>query len=286
MERIQAAIQKAKEQRGGDYVPPAARVPAGSPGPASGPVPGAAAGRRPVVDPGPVWESLKPFTPAPALMRRNRIVTVERSDPAHLSFDRMRTKILRQMREKGWNSLAITSPSSGCGKTMLSLNLAFSFAHQKDVRTVLMDVDLRRPAVAKTLGLREDHSVAAVLQGTGTLQEHFVRYGQGLAIATSARPAGHPAELLQHPAAGRALAEMKRGLQPDVVIFDMPPMLSCDDVLAFHQHYDCALLVAAAEVSTLDEIDKCERELAEHTNVLGVILNKCRYTTEKYGYYY
>jgi hypothetical protein len=57
-------------------------------------------------------------------------------------------------------------------------------------------------------------------------------------------------------------------------------------VLAFHQHYDCALLVAAAEVSTLDEIDKCERELAEHTNVMGVILNKCRYTTEKYGYYY
>jgi protein-tyrosine kinase len=285
MERIQAAIQKAKEQRGG-YAPPAARAPAGPPGPASGPVPGAAAGRRPAVDPGPVWESLKSFTPAPALMRRNRIVTVERSDPAHLSFDRMRTKILRQMREKGWNSLAITSPTSGCGKTMLALNLAFSFAHQKDVRTVLMDVDLRRPAVARTLGLREDHSVATMLQGTGTLQEHFVRYGHGLAIASSARPAGHPAELLQHPAAGRALAEMKRSLQPDLVIFDMPPMLSCDDVLAFQQHYDCALLVAAAEVSTLDEIDKCERELAEQTNVLGVILNKCRYTTEKYGYYY
>ena len=58
----------------------------------------------------------------------------------------------------------------------------------------------------------------------------------------------------------------------------MPPMLMSDDAMAFLPHVDCVLLVAAAEKSRLDEVDKCEQELAEQTNVLGVVLNKCRYT--------
>ena len=45
------------------------------------------------------------------------------------------------------------------------------------------------------------------------------------------------------------------------------------------------LLVAAAERTRLDEVDKCEHDLAEQTNVLGVVLNKCRYMGEDYGYY-
>ena len=49
---------------------------------------------------------------------------------------------------------------------------------------------------------------------------------------------------------------------------------------------DCALLVAAAGATTLREIDVCERDLAAQTNVLGVILNKCRYMEKDYGYAY
>ena len=61
-------------------------------------------------------------------------------------------------------------------------------------------------------------------------------------------------------------------------------MLSSDDVMAFVPNVDCAILVVAAESTTLREADICERDLAEKTNVLGVVLNKCRYTPDKYGY--
>jgi hypothetical protein len=44
------------------------------------------------------------------------------------------------------------------------------------------------------------------------------------------------------------------------------------------------LLVAGAEKSRLDEVDKCEKDLAEATNVLGVALNLCRYMSEDFGY--
>jgi Mrp family chromosome partitioning ATPase len=270
MERIQAAIQKAKEQR--------STIPAPRGAEARGPWPAP----RPA---GPVWPELEPFAPDPGVMRANRIVTFERRDPVHTTFDMMRTKTVRTMREKGWTSLGITSPTAGCGKTTVGLNLAFSLAHQPDMHTVLMDLDLRRPAVAKHLGLTRAQSMASVLQGTRDLPENFVRVGDNLAIGTSARGIRSASEILQHAATGRVLAELKTAFQPDVLIYDLPPMLVNDDVMAFLPHVDCVLLVAAAERSRLDEIDKCEQDLADQSNVLGVILNKCRFPGEDYGYY-
>jgi protein-tyrosine kinase len=271
MERIQAAIQKAKEQR--------SAIPAPRKGAeARGPWPAA----RPA---GPVWPELEPFAPDAGVMRANRIVTFERRDPVHTTFDMMRTKTVRTMREKGWTSLGITSPTAGCGKTTVGLNLAFSLAHQPDIHTVLMDLDLRRPAVARHLGLAKPQSMASVLQGTRELPENFVRVGDNLAIGTSARGIRSASEILQHAATGRVLAELKAAFQPDLLIYDLPPMLVNDDVMAFLPHVDCVLLVAAAERSRLDEIDKCEQDLSDQTNVLGVVLNKCRFPGEDYGYY-
>jgi protein-tyrosine kinase len=284
MERIQAAIQKAKEARAtGDAAAPPLSPPVVDQ--ASAPAVMASPRAAAVADPTPLWQSLAPFSPDPGQMLRERIVSFERSDPAHMTFDMMRTKILRQMAEQGWSTLAITSPTSDCGKTMVALNLAFSFAQQSDSRTVLMDMDLRRPSLAKVLGLQGAYSMEGFLQGARGVAESFVRYGGGLAIGTSAKPARNPAELLHHPSAGAALAGLKTALQPRVIILDFPPMLTCDDMMAFLPNIDCVLLVAGAEVSTLDEVDKCERDLAEQGNVLGVVLNKCRYAGEQYGYY-
>ncbi len=232
-----------------------------------------------------VWQDLTAFKPDPARMRRNRIVSYERSDPAHVAYDMMRTRLLQHTRTNGWTTVAITSPGANCGKTTTCLNLAFALAYQQDTRTVVMDVDLRRPQMGKLLGLKEVHSMAAVLEGTGEIDANFVRYGENLAIGTNERPSRHPAELLQNSAAGAALQHLDETLGPDVILFDMPPMMSNDDVMAFVPHVDCVLLVAAAENTSIDDVDRCERELAAQTNVLGVVLNKCRYATDKYGYY-
>ena len=231
------------------------------------------------------WGELRPYKPDPKHLRANRIVTYERADPAHIAYDMMRTRLLQFVRANGWMSVAVTSPSANCGKTTTCLNLAFSLAYQQDTRTVLMDVDLRRPSMAQMLGLRESHSMARILDGTGRIEDNFVRYGETLAIGTNDHASRYPSELLQHQAAADALERIRTQLSPDVILYDMPPMMSNDDVMAFLPHVDCVLLVAAAETTTIGEIDRCERELGAQTNVLGVVLNKCRYTEEKYGYY-
>lgn len=275
MERIQAAIQKAKEQRG-----------AGLPGPAAqgGTAPRRGAQIPAVQAPGGVWDELKVFEPDPRVMNRNRIVTYDNSDRGHVTFDMIRTKALHVMRQNGWTSLGITSPTAGCGKTTTAVNLAFSLAHQRDLRTLLVDLDLRHPAVANSIGLRENHSMAEVLQGTVAVSENFVRYGSNLAIGTSAVAVRNSAELLFSSVTAEAVAELRQVFRPDIIIYDLPPTLVSDDVMAFVPHLDCVLLIAAAEKTRLDEVDKSERDLAERTNVLGVVLNKCRYMGDEYGY--
>jgi protein-tyrosine kinase len=281
MERIQAAIQKAKEQRVDPGPEIGLRPAMAGPGPVSGVAP------RPgrLAAPGPAWAALEAFEPDPQLLARNRIVTFADADPAHATYDMMRTKLLRTLRQNGWTSVAITSPTNGCGKTTTSLNLAFSLSHQPDVKTVLVDLDLRRPAIAREIGLTRPQSMASVLQGTRPVAESFVRYGETLAIGTNATPLHGSSELLLNAATAGGVASIKSAFQPDVIIYDMPPMLQSDDTMAFLPHVDCVLLIAAAEKSRLDEVDKCEQELSDQTNVLGVVLNKCRYTGADYGYY-
>jgi len=274
MERIQAAIQKAKEQRG--EAPPGAGVGVGG-----GMTRGTPARPAPV---GPLWAELAPFQPEPGVLRRHHVVTVDDVDPAASHFDILRTKILRTMRRNNWVSLGITSPTAGCGKTTMTVNIAFSLAQQPEVKTVLMDLDLRRPAIARMIGLKTPGSIAQLLQGQRTPQESFVRYGDNLAIGTNAQSVANSAELLMQATTAESVAAVKRAFLPTVILYDLPPMLQTDDAMAFLPHLDCVLLVAGAEKSRLDEVDKCEKDIAEQTNVLGVALNMCRYTSEEFGY--
>jgi len=167
----------------------------------------------------------------------------------------------------------------------VALTLAFSLAHQADLRTVLIDLDLRRPAVAHELDLPGPRSIARVLQGEATIAETFVRYGDNLAIGANSEPTRHSGDLLMSAATAQAVAGIRGAFAPDVVIYDLPPMLMSEDAMAFLPHLDAVLLVAGAEKTSLDEVDKCERDLAESTNLLGVVLNMCRYMGEDYGYY-
>jgi protein-tyrosine kinase len=280
MERIQAAIQKAKEQRGALAPSPGAGIGGGVAGSTGG---GVGRDRR-LPQVGPAWAELAAFEPEPRLLTRNHVVTFEDIDPAHSHFDILRTKVLRTMQKNGWTSVGITSPTSGCGKTTLALNLAFSLAHQPDVRTVLVELDLRRPTMARQIGLKAPQSVAGVLQGSRGVAESFVRYGDNLAIGTNSQSVRDSAELLMHAKTAEGVAAIKRAFLPDIVVYDLPPMLQSDDVMAFLPQLDCVLLVAGAEKSRLDEVDKCEKDLADQTNVLGVVLNSCRYMGEDFGY--
>ena len=274
MEKIQSAIAKARAERDAMVV---------GVGPVATAAPPSADPAAP--DAAQAWAALRPLTPDATRLRDNRIVAYAGGHEA-VSFDVMRTKVIQQMRANGWRRLAITSPSAGCGKSTIALNLAFSLARQPELRTILVELDLRRPSLATTLGISGSGNFSQVLEGRVGFGDVGVRFGKGLAIATNAGSVRNPAELLHGSSVPAALAAIEAQYAPDLMLFDMPPMLVSDDAMVFMSQVDAVLLIAAAETTTVKEVDACERELASQTNVMGVVLNKCRYMGPEYGYSY
>lgn len=279
MERIQVAIDKARAKRSQEKVATPAVVVTDA--------------VREIVAANPpeglaeAWAGLSVFTPKPAHLEDNRVVSYQ---PGPLSgpFEIMRTKMLLQMRANSWRRVAITSPTSDCGKTTIAVNLAFCLARQSDLRVMLVDLDLRRPAVAATLGVTRDLQLSRALAGIEPPEAHMMRIGTNFAFAVNKSPTANSAELLQGVHAAEVLDRIEARYAPDILILDMAPMLVADDTIGFLDQVDCALLVVAAEHSTLEEVGKCEADLVARTNTLGVVLNKCRYSekSESYSYDY
>lgn len=220
------------------------------------------------------WAALDPIELKPKVLERNRVITADRTDPAHGSFDVLRTRILRAFAKRGWTRLGITSPGKGCGKTFISTNLAFSFSRHPDNRTILMDMDLRLPSVAKTLGVADPEPISWFLKGDASHTAHLRRHGDNLALGLNSERVGDAAELIQSASAAEALDGMRAALNPALVIYDLPPMLSCDDVFGFLPQLDCVLLIVGGGTTKGSEVTECERLLADQTHLLGVLLNK------------
>lgn len=128
--------------------------------------------------------------------------------------------------------------------------------------------------------------VSRVFEGRAAFEDHAVRIGENLIFATNVNAVAGSAELLQSKGTINTLNDLTDRYAPDMMIFDMPPMLTGDDTMAFVNQVDCVLLLAAAEHSTIKQIDACERDIASQTNVMGVILNKCRFVDPDNAYDY
>ncbi len=233
------------------------------------------------VDP---WKRLRQVALDPRHLARHRLISAGREDPAYVAFDVLRTRLLQALKARGWSRVAITSPTKGCGKTFVSANLAFSLARTSS-RIALMDMDLRIPSLATVLGVREPDSMLDFLTGRRPMERHLLRVAPNLAVGLNAAPVADASELLQAPETADTLAAMQDALRPDVVIYDLPPALLCDDLIAFLPQVDGVLLVAGGGVTQAEDVRKCERLLADQTPLLGVILNKAEDATlEPYGY--
>ena len=77
------------------------------------------------------------------------------------------------------------------------------------------------------------------------------------------------------------LDQIEADYQPDVMIFDLPSVLVNDDTRAFLKNADCALIVIRANSTRYGQFDTCEREIAEQTAVMGVVLNAYQRTNPK-----
>ncbi|MEM9579116.1 MAG: CpsD/CapB family tyrosine-protein kinase [Pseudomonadota bacterium] len=227
------------------------------------------------------WARLKSIPVREAHLESNRVISASRHNPAHVAFDVLRTRLVQALTENGWRRVVITSPTKDCGKTFISTNLAISLSRQERTRTVLMDLDLRNPSVAPLLGEEDTGVMGDFLRGNVPVANQFKRMGQnmlkiGQNVAFGLNDTREPfaSELLGSSTTSAAIARMEQELQPDVVIYDMPPALYHDDVMAFREHYDGVLLVVGGGTTKANEVRELKRRFGEDKPLLGVILNK------------
>jgi protein-tyrosine kinase len=212
---------------------------------------------------------------------QSRVVTAGNGHDAP-AFDMLRTKVFQAMRAHGWKRIAITSPDKSCGKSTVAMNLAFSLSRQKEIRTILAEVDLRRPSLAKALRLPPRAGMAAMLSREVRPVQAILRVRDNLAVVANRSRSLLSAELLHSPIATEVLREIEARYRPDFMVFDLPPVMEADDALAFLVNVDCALLVTSAEHTTTSQLEACLRDIKARTALAGVVLNKCRIDTGGY----
>jgi len=259
MERIKQALERARHQRDAVH---SASMPAS----------------RIVTAPGTIqsvtYTNTRVVPSAPGVLRKNKIINSSVDESTITAYNMLRTQVLQRLKEHGWNSMAIISAHNGEGRTLTAINLAISMAREVDKTVLLVDLDLRRPSVANYFGFTPEFGVADFLLNDIPLQQMLINPGiERLVVLPGNCAVTNSAELLASEKMVQLVEELKQRYPSRIVIFDLPPLLSAADALAFAPYVEAALLVVADGQTTKNDITDTLAML-EVTNVLGTVLNR------------
>ncbi len=218
------------------------------------------------------------------ILEQNRVVGMGGAATNALSAYRMiRTRLLQSMRSNNWRTIAVSSAGMGEGKSLTSINLALSISREGNQNIFLVDLDMRRPSIGRYLGLQPTYGVQEYFEGTVTAEDIFFRIGPaGLAIAVATEARDASSELLSSDRLPQ-LIDYVFSVDPNaVLLFDMPPLLLADDVLAVAPRVD-GLLLVATEGKTKRHDLATAAELVEQFGLAGIVLNR---SSETIAHYY
>lgn len=170
----------------------------------------------------------------------------------------------RTARSQGPRAVLVSGSSPSEGKTTTAINLATSLALRGD-HVILIEGDLRRPSVAKALGLKPERGIVDVLLETAKIEDALVTdaaYGATLGFLLADQSGDWTTELFSLPSAQRMIEDAKR--LADYVIIDSPPLNDVVDALPLTRSVDDVLLVVRLGRSRLDRVNRVAELLANY----------------------
>jgi protein-tyrosine kinase len=231
-----------------------------------------------------VDDRIKTVQLSPSYLDSTRIVA-HGAGPHGRYYDMLRTQVLKEMDDNGWQFLAVTSGTAGCGKSVTSCNLALSIARLTERSVLLVDMDMHKPKVSEYLGIKSREGLLSVLNGEAGLGSVLVQANIGrskLLVLPGEACKLHTSEWMSSQSMTSLLQILKREFRARIVIFDMPPMLLGDDVISVLPQMDAVLLVAGVGQTSVADIKECHKHL-KATPVVRVLVN--RVTEESNSYY-
>ena len=216
-------------------------------------------------------------------LNKRRISILQPESFASEQFRMLRGRIDALATQQRLCSVAVTSANPREGKSMASVNLAVVTGMSVGRRVLLIDCDLRRPKIHKTLGIEAEYGLAEVVQGECSFEEGVQSVGSlGIDVLPVCALPGNPSELL-------ASAQMKETLTKacesyDHVILDTPACLGLSDTKTISELSDGILVVVRADVTRREDVDAI-MEILDRRKMIGMVLNDVEPTTGQRGYY-
>ncbi len=202
------------------------------------------------------------------------------------SYRALRTSLLLTFAGGPPKVILVTSALPEEGKTTTSVNSAIVLA-QKGTRVLLIDADLRRPSIHKTLGMGPTAGLSNVLTGAATLQQAIVPSTilPDLFVLPAGTPPPNPAELLASVKMKNVLEELRK--QYDHVVIDSPPTLSVTDAVVMSTGADAVVLVIRSGHTTKPALRRARDLLLQvNARVCGVLVNAVDLSSPDYYYHY
>ena len=268
MERLRKALDLARAERdrkrGAAAFVPAAFVPAATP---------------PVESPPdlPALTHARVLSTDPASLQANGVMPPDAAGLIGPAFKMLRTQVLQRLGARGWNTLAVVSPTPDDGKTFTAINLAIAIAGDSNHTALLVDFDLHEPSIHRRFGFEPEFGVEQCLRGEIAVPEALVN-PQGyhkLLLLPARGPVSNSSELLGSERARQVVREIKERYADRVVVFDLPPVLGADDALTFAPQVDAALVVVGEEHTRREDLLRCF-EILRNIPIVGTVLNGSR----------
>ena len=205
---------------------------------------------------------------------------------AQESYKLLRTKLQFSFTDAdGCRVIGVTSALSGEGKSLTSINLAYSLS-ELGKRVILVDADMRRPTIAKKLPIKNEPGLSSCLTGQRDLNNLLQNCGiagdeKAFRVIAAGQNPPNPVELLSSNRMDVMLETLRKHY--DYIIVDLPPVTEVSDVLAVANKLDGILMVVRHNVCNRIVLSATVRHLAfVNAKVLGVVYNGVQEEAEGY----
>jgi capsular exopolysaccharide synthesis family protein len=207
--------------------------------------------------------------------------------PTREAYRTLRANVTAARRLRGEpQSILVTGSSPSEGKTTTAINLAASLA-MAGSRTILIEADLRRPAIGSTLGISVERGVVSALLENASLEESLSTaspFGPHLQLLLADYEGGWISELFSLDAAQRLVEEAKS--LADFVVIDSPPLTAVVDTLPLARQADDVVIVSRLGLTRLDKLHELAELLAANgITPRGFALIGTSHPERSYSYY-
>jgi capsular exopolysaccharide synthesis family protein len=197
-------------------------------------------------------------------------------DPTAAEADQyrlLRHAVENRRRTSGLTVVGVSSPGVGDGKTLTAINLAGALAQARDNRVLLIDVDLRRPSVARRLAMGAGPGLVDALVDPELRLEDVAhpRPPFELSVLTAGRGTATPYELLKSARLGDLL-DVARA-RYDYVVVDTPPVVPFPDFRLINRWIDGCFLVLAAHHTRRSLVEEA-LDVLDPATLLGLVFNR------------